>query len=269
MSRKVTLMIIPEGGDKVFSRSLSSSLFKALLVILSVWLIFLFGITIIYSRMAAKAARSAMLESENHRLREYFSRVVDIEKSFKKNQELTARLAEMAGIKLEESGQPEINFDSLSSEPIKSPAATAILDSLASRVAMTAEQLEQERLPRGMPLYGWITKPFQPESDKDTERHTGIDLAVKEGTSVTATASGAVLFAGWDENLGNLVVIDHGNGYLTSYGHNKKMLVVKGQKVLKGDTIALSGNTGHSSAPHLHYEIMKDGVPVDPAPFLE
>ena len=92
---------------------------------------------------------------------------------------------------------------------------------------------------------------------------------MKEGTNVSATAAGVVISADWDDNLGNLVVIDHENGYITMYGHNQKLLVKKGDRVLKGDIIALSGNTGHSTAPHLHYEIIKDNKPIDPAPFLD
>jgi murein DD-endopeptidase MepM/ murein hydrolase activator NlpD len=74
---------------------------------------------------------------------------------------------------------------------------------------------------------------------------------------------------GWDDVLGNFVIIDHGNGFLTTYAHNKELLVRNGERVSRGSIIALSGNTGHSSAPHLHYEILRDGVPVDPAPYLD
>jgi len=72
-----------------------------------------------------------------------------------------------------------------------------------------------------------------------------------------------------DKDFGYLIMMNHGNGYETGYGHNQKLLVEKGQEVLKGDVIALSGNTGRSSAPHLHYEIRKDGVAIDPASYIE
>jgi murein DD-endopeptidase MepM/ murein hydrolase activator NlpD len=263
----LTFMVIPEGSEKIFSRKISTRLFKLIVALVSVWILFLIGITAIYGRLSVQASKSAMLQDENRQLREYFTRVIDIEKSFKRNQELTARLAEMAGVNLESlTGQPPINFDSLvpPSKTETRPAITPEVESL-----MTPEQLLQSHVPHGRPLFGWITRPFSAVDDGNGSKHTGIDFAVKEGTAVSATASGTVSFAGWDEYLGNLVIIDHGNGYLTSYGHNREILVKKEEKVTRGEVIALSGNTGRSTAPHLHYEIMKDGVPVDPAPYLD
>lgn len=257
-------MVIPEGGEKVFSRNMPTGLFKLLVVLSAIWIVFLVGITIVYARLSVQASKAVMLQSENQRLREYFARVVEIEKSFKRNQELTARLAEMAGVNLDAiDDQPRFDFDSLGitgERPLRqSPAGT---DS-----AMTPEQLTKQYVPYGRPLYGWITRAFT--TDAGSGRHTGIDFAIKEGTDVSATASGTVLSAGWDEELGNFVVIDHGNGFLTTYGHNKELLVKKGEKITRGEVIALSGNTGNSSAPHLHYEIVKDGTPIDPAPYLD
>jgi murein DD-endopeptidase MepM/ murein hydrolase activator NlpD len=267
VGRRLTLMIIPEGGEKVFSRNISSGLFKLIIVLVSIWFIFLLGITVIYARLSVQASKSAMLLDENQKLREYFTRVIDIEKSFKRNQELTARLAQMAGVNLESlTSQPKINFDSLGKQSVAESNPAIIPENEST---MTPEQLLNSRLPHGRPLYGWITKPFSAADDSKGGKHTGIDFAVKDGTSVSATASGTVTFSGWDEYLGNLVVIDHGNGFLTSYGHNRELLVKKGEKVTRGEVIALSGNTGRSSAPHLHYEIMKDGVPVDPTPYLD
>jgi murein DD-endopeptidase MepM/ murein hydrolase activator NlpD len=268
MAKRLTFMVIPEGGEKVFSRNMPAGLFKLFIVLIAIWIVFLIGITVVYTRLSIQASKSAMLENENHRLLEYFARVVDIEKSFKKNQELTARLAEMAGVNLNDlNSQPKINFDSLNSPGIDTgnyAKSVAKTDS-----ALTPEQLSQQHIPYGRPLYGWITRTFGAQGDSNGEKHSGIDLAIKEGTAVSATASGTVISAGWDDYLGNFVVIDHENGYLTTYGHNKELLVKKGEKVTRGEVIALSGNTGHSSAPHLHYEILKNGVPIDPAPFLD
>lgn len=267
MSRKLTLMLIPEGGDKVYSRTIPSRLFKLVVVLTSIWIIFLVGVTIVYTRLSVQASKSAMLQEENQRLREYFARVIDIEKSFKRNQELTARLAEMAGVNLQKLDEPpEIEFDSLEA---KAPDTVATYHPMTSAEStMTPEQLALQRVPYGRPLYGWITKGYLDMNDKDG-RHTGIDFAVKEGTNVAATANGQVISAGWDDELGNFVIVDHENGYLTTYAHNKTLLVKKGERVSRGSVIALSGNTGNSTAPHLHYEILKDGVPVDPAPYLD
>ena len=270
MNKRLTFMVIPEGGEKIFSRNISARLFKLIVVLASIWIIFLIGITIVYAQISFRASKMLALQDENKHLREYLTRVVDIEKSFKRNQELTARLAEMAGVNLESfTGQPKINFDSLNLPVTAANVQQEQAISMESESLMSSEQLLQSRVPHGRPLYGWVTRPFAAVDDAKGEKHTGIDFAVKEGTAVSATASGTVSFAGWDEYLGNLVVIDHGNGYLTSYGHNREILVKKEDKITRGEIIALSGNTGRSTAPHLHYEIMKDGVPVDPAPYLD
>jgi murein DD-endopeptidase MepM/ murein hydrolase activator NlpD len=268
LSQKITFMIIPEGHNKVLSRTFSSRLIKFVLIILSLWVILLVIMTINYSSLSIKAAKGAMLEEENDNLRRYIAKVVDIEESFKKNRELTARLAEMAGVDLEEfDGQPRIDLQALAKEY---PESVSIDSQLAkNRLALSPQELARIRIPQGRPLYGWITRSFEVDSEKESEKHTGIDFAVKRGTSVAATASGVVVFAGWDKILGNMVIINHDDNYQTLYGHNDKLLVEKGQEVLKGDIIAFSGNTGRSSAPHLHYEIRKDGEPIDPTPYLE
>ncbi len=98
--------------------------------------------------------------------------------------------------------------------------------------------------------------------------HEGIDIAVGEGTSVAAAASGTVISAGWGGGYGNLVVIDHGGGIATAYAHNSRLLVSAGQNVGQGSVIAASGNTGHSTGPHVHFEVRVNGSAVDPVPYL-
>ena len=98
--------------------------------------------------------------------------------------------------------------------------------------------------------------------------HEGIDLAVSMGTPVVAAATGTVIVAGWLGGYGNLVVVDHGNGFATAYGHNTSVTVGVGQSVAQGQLIAYSGNTGHSTGPHVHFEVRINGSPVDPLGYL-
>ena len=97
--------------------------------------------------------------------------------------------------------------------------------------------------------------------------HTGMDFTAPTGTDVYATGNGTVTFVGWKQGYGNTVVIEHGFGYSTLYAHLYKQLVRTGQKVKRGDIIALAGNTGKSTGPHLHYEVRQQNHPIDPRNF--
>ncbi len=94
--------------------------------------------------------------------------------------------------------------------------------------------------------------------------HYGMDFSAKTGTDVFATGNAKVVYVGWRQGFGNTVILDHGYGYQTLYGHLFKSLVRVGQNVKRGDVIALVGNTGASVGPHLHYEVHQNGRPVDP-----
>jgi murein DD-endopeptidase MepM/ murein hydrolase activator NlpD len=125
--------------------------------------------------------------------------------------------------------------------------------------------------PAGWPVSGTLSSPYgnrhHPVHD-ETRFHTGVDISVPSGTEVKATAGGIVSFAGWAENSGIVVVVEHGRGFSTAYAHNRKTLVTVGQRVVRGDPVALSGSTGISTGPHVHYEIWRNGRHTDPAPFL-
>jgi murein DD-endopeptidase MepM/ murein hydrolase activator NlpD len=98
--------------------------------------------------------------------------------------------------------------------------------------------------------------------------HEGIDIAVGQGTPVHAAAAGTVIYAGWMDGYGNLVVVDHGNGLSTAYGHNSTLASSVGEAVTAGQVIAYSGSTGHSTGPHVHFEVRVNGSPVDPLGYL-
>ena len=100
-------------------------------------------------------------------------------------------------------------------------------------------------------------------------RHFGIDLAVGAGTPVIATADGVVMVAGWDSTFGYKVILSHAGEVETIYGHNDSLTVQVGDQVRYGQTIAISGSTGVSTAPHVHYEIKRQGVSINPEEFLD
>lgn len=112
--------------------------------------------------------------------------------------------------------------------------------------------------------FGWRLHPIL-----GYERfHTGIDFGADYGTTIYAADNGTILFAGWYGGYGNAVIIDHGNGITTLYGHSSELLVSEGQAVKRGEAIATVGSTGLSTGPHLHFEVRQNGEPIDPMGFL-
>jgi murein DD-endopeptidase MepM/ murein hydrolase activator NlpD len=111
--------------------------------------------------------------------------------------------------------------------------------------------------PSGRPVGGVLTQDFHPG-------HNGLDFGIPVGTQVKSTMDGNVVYAGWnDQGYGNLVIVEHGD-YKTYYAHLSSIPVSVGDSVSAGETIGLSGNTGNSTGPHLHYEIRRNNVPIDP-----
>ena len=108
--------------------------------------------------------------------------------------------------------------------------------------------------------YGWRIDPVY-----NVRRfHKGMDFSAPIGTDIFATGNGTIKFTGWQQGYGNAVIIDHGFGYETLYGHMSKILVKRGQKIKRGDVIGLVGNTGKSTGPHLHYEVHYKGTVQNP-----
>ena len=123
----------------------------------------------------------------------------------------------------------------------------------------------------GWPVSGEITSPYGYRVHPiwgTTIYHSGIDIGVDEGTPVHAADSGVIVWSGWMGGYGYAVVIDHGNGLSTLYGHNSELAVDEGQSVSKGQVVAYAGSTGNSTGPHVHFEVRENGDPVDPMGYL-
>ena len=197
---------------------------------------------------------------------------------------LGSRLADMADIQ-------DINFE-MASPGIGGPKPDALqgsievadfisaLEALDVQIKDRAEKLaamesmlidrtlQNQTMPLGKPIYeGWVSSLFGKRTDPisgKVEFHEGIDYAGKAGSPIVAVASGIVTWSGVRYGYGNMVELNHGNGYRTRYAHNKKNLVVVGEKVEKGQKIALMGASGRATGPHVHFEVVSNGKAVDP-----
>jgi murein DD-endopeptidase MepM/ murein hydrolase activator NlpD len=203
---------------------------------------------------------------------------------------LGRRLTEMAKL-----DKGEFNFNqapavggpeaALEGPAVVAPDLSRILDDLTRQIRdrerqlgvleslISTRNLSRKIVPDGRPvMQGWISSYFGQRPDPFTGRiayHAGVDFAGPEGSQVVAVASGVVTFSRDRFGYGKCVEINHGNGYVTRYGHNSRLLVSLGDTVQKGQPIALIGSTGRSTGPHLHFEVLKAGRAVDPMTFVK
>jgi murein DD-endopeptidase MepM/ murein hydrolase activator NlpD len=205
---------------------------------------------------------------------------------------MSERVSGLAGVKPEELQQ-------ITSKPATAaggkggpfvPAASPSLDQLNGWVGSLDEEADQNTdlytmiesrllekrlqslmVPNSRPVEGPIGSGFGFRSDPFTGRaalHTGLDFPADSGTPINAAAGGVVLFSEFHPQYGNVVEVDHGRGLVTRYAHTSKVLVRAGDIVRRGQQIALVGTSGRSTGPHLHFEVLVDGVPQNPAKFL-
>lgn len=137
---------------------------------------------------------------------------------------------------------------------------------------LMSRSLSERVIPSGKPVGdGWLSSRYGKRNDPFTGKrvfHKGIDFAGKMGSDVIAVGDGVVSFAGSKSGFGKLVEINHGNGYVTRYGHNYKNLVKPGDTVKKGELIALMGSSGRSTGPHVHFEVLRNGKTVNPSRYI-
>lgn len=202
---------------------------------------------------------------------------------------LGRRLTEMAKL-----DKGEFNFDTppavggpeglVEGAVVASPDLTSMLDDLSHQIKdrerqlsvlesmISTRNLSRQIVPEGRPVkQGWISSYFGQRTDPFNGRtayHRGIDFAGPAGSQVVSVASGVVTYSKERFGYGKTVEINHGNGYVTRYAHNQRVLVAVGDTVQKGQAIALIGSTGRSTGPHLHFEVLKQGRAVDPMSFV-
>ncbi len=247
--RYVTVMFIPDGAQARHGfrvRQWVLKLAAALMVVLVLGVILFFSL---YGRVLVRAATTERLIAENDRLRRYQYKVKLLEDNLNQVRDIVARLTELAGVdyKLPELLDDSALFAALDEKPGAAVARPAGIDL---------------SLPSGMPVHGFVSRDF--EVDNPEHYHPGIDIACSKRTPVLATAHGVVERAEYDSTYGYLIVLRHNDSITTIYGHNEELLVDSGQLVPAGGRIALSGNTGKSTAPHLHYEIRMHDQPINP-----
>jgi murein DD-endopeptidase MepM/ murein hydrolase activator NlpD len=252
--RHLTIIVVPHGDLETRSFVLSYGKLKVLIV-LSVLLLLAFAIALaVLFPVMAQAARVPRLEAELRELETQRAQVVELARELQEVEARYERVRQLLGA--DAPGDRE-------TEPLLPPLRReGTTGDTAEVEGVSLEPSPIELWP--LPTAGFITRSL---SD-GRSRHPGLDIAVPKNSYIRAAGGGLVRTAAVDDVYGQYVVIDHGAGLETIYGHASRLLVTAGQRVRQGDTIALSGSTGRSTAPHLHFEVRQDGRAVDPLAYV-
>jgi murein DD-endopeptidase MepM/ murein hydrolase activator NlpD len=248
-ARYVTIMFIPDGAEARRGYRIRLWVLKAVMWTLAALLVGQVFFFAFYADVLKRAALTEKLAAENEGLLRYQYKVQMLEENMNEARQIVQQIAGLAGV---EYRLPELPDDSI---------LFASMDRIS--VAMLNRPVGPDiSWPAGLPIQGFITQDF--ELDDSSRFHPGIDIACAEGTPVLAVAIGTVVYADYDSTYGRLLVIQHSDSVSTLYGHNDSLLVTVGDRVSIGSRIALSGNTGQSTAPHLHYEVRVHDEPINP-----
>lgn len=234
--------------------------------------------SVTYTSMLRRALESDRLAADNERMRQELLRVDQMAEELRELQNFAQNLRRSLTegddiqriLQARQEVHREIPRDIL--EPAWVPVEGRDVSRDTEVTAPITASLEfgqgQMNLPQRWPVEGFITRGFHYSSVDPIHSHTGLDIAVPRGTPIRAVADGVVLTADWSARLGHRVILDHGGGVFSVYGHNEMLLVLPQQVVRAGTPIALSGNSGISTAPHLHFEMWVNGRAIDPNALL-
>lgn len=261
----ITIMLIPHSNRKPFNLKIPSiGIFVSILL----WFIgtgYVFSVAVDTFEYKRMKERLGYYSGQFIEMKATMSALKKAESEFRKLFSLDSKQKVLENVDTSDSGA--IDMEALKQQIKKTMES----------VGDIKEYLSQQRdlymaTPKGWPVKGDITSYYGQRKHPKTgaeDFHTGIDISDNPGNPVTATADGIVSFSGWNGGSGNLVVIEHGFGYSTLYAHNKMTIVKAGQRIKRGDIISYVGSTGNSTGPHVHYEVWKNGSPVNPKSFIE
>ena len=294
--KRYTVLFLPQDSGRVRSLTIPVVLLKGLVLFLVLSLGGISWVIYDYTRIRSEYDQLDALKRENIdqkiAIRSMASKLSDLEKELIKLKTFDRKLrviANLDGGKEEEGNLLGVGGpgpgEGLSPDPRKEA-----LEGLKEKLSLLEREVERQKVsfselhghlldkkvllastPSIWPARGWVTSGYGYRISPFTglrQFHQGIDIANRFGTPVVAPADGVVVKVGMDYSFGKHIVISHGYGITTRYGHLAKLLVKKGQKVKRGQIIGRMGNTGKSTGPHLHYEVVVNGRPKNPMMYI-
>ncbi len=297
--RFFTVLFLPSNPSKVKKLILSEFLIKSLAISVTILLLASSVIFLDYVNVKKKEVDLTGLKEQtkiqNVQLQTFADKINDMEAELARLRSLDTKIRVMTNTKTEE---PAVKSGRISlggrggpepTPPLSFDRETLLKDMLEKLDRLNIEAKEQEKsmhllhasirdresllaaTPSLWPVRGYISSRFgdrESPFDSSNEFHEGIDISAPLGSVVAATAEGLVKYANRNGDLGNAVIIDHGYGIVSRYGHLSEISVHIGQKVMAGQKIGEVGSTGRSTGPHLHYEVVVNGYKVNPIKYL-
>ncbi|NOX36164.1 MAG: peptidoglycan DD-metalloendopeptidase family protein [Calditrichaeota bacterium] len=237
----LNILLIPDDDSAPRNLRIRYATLRFLLILAIFLFVSILAGVVTYGKVLRLALERNTLARENAQLREQLMKVNEI-------------LSELESLKayqqkLRHTLEGYINLE----KAMQESGETESISTLQARLSSIFTSL-----PLKAPITGFISQEYSPPT------HYGVDIVAAEGTPIQAAADGIVLFSGWTYHDGNVLILQHDRGYFTYYKHNLRNLVFPHQIVKQGQVIALLGNSGESSGPHLHFEIWRGGFPIDP-----
>ena len=299
--RRCTVVLVPHGAGSSRAVEVSHTMAGGLLAIGGVGVLTIIVLAVVAVARGVEITRNRALERENRELIDQVqwvrAEILSLRDSLLTIGQRDQALRLVAGLSVldpavQEAGiggprgsWPERDtLEALGRDGEQALAARMDLDGVGRRASILLRSLDQAydslsshdarfaATPSIMPAHGYISSPFAAARMDPilhiVRPHEGMDVAAPMGTAIEAPAAGIVTEVASEDGYGNYVTIDHGYGVVTRYAHCSKILVVRGQRVTRGQTIALVGSTGESTGPHVHYEVRVNGKAVDPKTFV-
>ena len=302
--KKYSLIIIPDTRAKVWRREISRKKIEAALASCAVIVLMLTGSVLGFAHYRTGYIATESIRLENAKFAEerseLLTKLANLEQVVDRTERFAARVENTLGLNPDEMQK---GIGPLTESDLTAPAsvekfnaldyngenkfAFANLDMTMEEIESTASEVEgrlhtvyelqQDRLtywasmPSIWPTKGWVTSGFGHRRRPirgGTSFHKGIDIAARPGTPILSPGDGVVTFSGYKRGLGRTVMVDHGYGVVSVYGHNTKNYVKEGDRIRRGEILASVGRTGLATGSHLHYQINVDGVPVDPMRYI-
>lgn len=249
-NRRLSFIIVPHGDLETRTYEISYGRLKVLLGVGVVLLLVFVVMVASWWFIATQAARVPGLERELSALEQERAQVAQLAQDLAQAEEQYERVRNLLGVEAQDAGEE------VALPPLREIGPGGVVS-----------EVPESNRPSSWPLAraGFITQRRQVT---DAGSHPGLDIAVPADSYIRASASGVVRDAGVDDVYGRYILIDHGNGLESMYGHASRIFVRTGDPVERNEVIGLSGSTGRSTAPHLHFEIRQDGQAVDPLGFV-